>query len=199
MNMLISLMAVYLWDNTVLDNFTIPDGMNRNTFIHELLHETAELSLVYSEPQELKESIKNYSNSRIAIWQKLYDLSIAEYNPLENYDRAETKKIQHGHRENTTYSNTIQRNSSVNNKVYGFDSEQATGKDTSTGNGSGTDAGTNAIQHSGEDVEITRAHGNIGVTSYQQMIEGEYAVRQKLDMYKYIIEDFKHQFCICIY
>ena len=197
--MLVSLIAVYLWDNTIFDDFQLPVGMNRETLLHELLRETAELSLIYSDPIEVKSNLKYYSAERVALWTRLWELSTAEYNPLDNYQRTQTETTEHGHRENSTFQNSASHNSNVNNKVFGFDSDESVGKDTSTANGSGSNNGTQATQHSGTDTVTITGHGNIGVTSYQQMIEGELSARPKLDIYKYIIEDLKHNFCVMIY
>lgn len=43
-----------------------------------------------------------------------------------------------------------------------------------------------------------RAYGNIGVTTTQQMIQQEREVIQ-FDIYKYIVDDFKSEFCVMIY
>ncbi len=197
--MLVSLQAVYNWDNTVLDDLIIPEGMDRTTLIHELLHETRELSLLYSEPEELKNNIKYYCQSRIAVWSRLWALATAQYNPLDNYSRTQTETTQHGHIESSEYSNTAERSATSNNRVYGFDSDSAVGKDSNSGNVEGENSGNTTIQHSGRDIVTITGQGNIGVTSYQQMIDGELNVRPKLDIYKYIITDFKEQFCIMIY
>ena len=197
--MLVSLQAVYNWDNSVFDDLVIPEGMDRETLIHGLLHETRELSLLYSEPEELKTNIKYYSQSRLAVWEHLWALANAEYNPLDNYMRTQTETTQHGHKEASEYSNTAERTATSNNKVFGFDSETSVGKDSNSGNVEGENSGETTIQHSGVDIVPITAPGNTGVTSYQQMIEGEFNVRPKLDLYNYIITDFKHEFCIMIY
>ena len=52
-----------------------------------------------------------------------------------------------------------------------------------------------------EDTAFThteRTHGNIGVTTTQQMIEEERRVVE-FDIYHYIAEDFKADFCLLVY
>lgn len=49
-----------------------------------------------------------------------------------------------------------------------------------------------------ENVRSGRAHGNIGVTTTQQMIEQERSA-VKFNMYDYIVESFKQRFCILVY
>lgn len=42
-------------------------------------------------------------------------------------------------------------------------------------------------------------HGNIGVTTSQQMLESELAISEKLNIYDYIVQEFKRRFCILVY
>lgn len=53
-----------------------------------------------------------------------------------------------------------------------------------------------------EDVEVThesRIHGNIGVTTSQQMLEQEMLIAPKLNVINYMIDSFKNRFCILVY
>ena len=53
-----------------------------------------------------------------------------------------------------------------------------------------------------DDTEITRTsriHGNIGVTTSQQMLEQELEVAPKLNIMNVIIESFKNRFCLLVY
>ena len=64
---------------------------------------------------------------------------------------------------------------------------------------------TMATQHGeqiAEDMEVTREstiHGNIGVTTSQQMLEQELEVVPKLNVINYMIDSFKNRFCILVY
>ena len=64
---------------------------------------------------------------------------------------------------------------------------------------------TQATQHGEkitDETETThesRIHGNIGVTTSQQMLEQEIAVAPKLNVINYMIESFKNRFCIMVY
>ena len=42
-------------------------------------------------------------------------------------------------------------------------------------------------------------HGNIGVTTSQMMLESEIAISEKLNVYDYIVQEFKRRFCILVY
>ena len=192
-------MAIYEYDNSVLDGLELPEEMDRNTLIKELLVNTAELSVIYSDPEFLKEMIEYWSLSRIEIWNNLWNLAHEEYDPLVNYDRTETERLAHGKRVEVRYHDEKDGSSSTNNRVFGFNSDESVGKDSSsTTNGLDTD-GSNSEINSGTDVKSKTSKGNIGVTTYQQMMKEELEMRPKLNMYTYIIEEFKHQFCILVY
>ena len=197
--MLVSLVAVYNYDNSILDDLEIPEGMDANVLKKRLLFETAELTLLYSQPDVLKEMIENWSESRVEIWQKLWDLGQEEYDPLVNYDRTETESLVHGKTIGTVYQNNGSAGGTTQNDVYGFDSGDPVGKDKTTVNNHRNDNGTNTETTSGTDSTTRTSKGNIGVTTYQQMMKEEFEMRPKLNMYKYIVEEFKHEFCVLVY
>lgn len=197
--MLVSLWAIYHYDSTVLDGLEIPEEMDRPTMINRLLTDAAELNVIYSDPEFLRDMIEYWSFSRIEVWNKLWELAHEEYDPLVNYDRTETERIAHGKTVEVIYHDEKDGSVTTNNKVFGFNSSESVGKDsTQTTNGLDTD-GRNTEINSGTDVTSKTSKGNIGVTTYQQMMKEEFEMRPKLDIYKYIIEEFKHQFCVLVY
>ena len=106
---------------------------------------------------------------------------------------------------NETGSNT--KNDNRKDYVYGFNSNtkqpkddtdlSETGSYTQTGNY--TDTETNAHTHSGTDIETKHGKGNIGVTTYGKMIGEELELRPKLNIYNYIVAEFKCEFCVMVY
>ena len=100
----------------------------------------------------------------------------AEYDPLENYNGTENYTRDNSQNTNITTSGS----SSMN--IDGFNSDesspQSDGESSSTTTG---DAKDNTIHE-----EITRTrHGNLGITTSQQMIESELALR-KFDFVNYV-------------
>lgn len=197
--MLVSLMAVYTWDNSIFDNLILPVGMDTELLEKELLRKTAELSLVYSDPTIVKAFIGQWCLTRQEVWKRLWELANENYDPLVNYDRDETEQTFYGHREDNTFQNNSSGNSNTQKNVYGFDSQESVGDNTLNTNNSSNANGTDATQHSGTDRIVKNSKGNIGVTTYQQMMKEEFEIRPKLDIYQYIIEDFKHEFCVLVY
>ena len=103
-------------------------------------------------------------------WNKLAEATFGDYNPIENYNMIENKKTDF--EEHTVTDNT----ETVTNSYNGFNADdmKPVSKSETEGNidSTKTDTGTSANN------ELTR-HGNIGVTTSQQMIESSYKLAQK--------------------
>lgn len=132
-------------------------------------------------------------------WEHLFKVYQAEYNPIENTDFVETindNTITDKTGNNSTVSNgTAQTNGSgtntgnntANNNVYGFNSASAVGDSQTSGNNTDTTStSSQTISHGdsvdnshlfGNDVHTSthKKHGNIGVTSTVELMEGEVA------------------------
>lgn len=66
-----------------------------------------------------------------------------------------------------------------------------------------TESKTGSITH-GEKIADSASreshiHGNIGVTTSQQMLQSELEISEKLNIYDYIVQEFKRRFCILVY
>ena len=225
---IISPLGLYQWDNTLFDLMTIPEELNTNTLIDNLLAETAELEVIYPNPVVMKNLIAVWSAKQIDIWNRLYATTQYEYNPIENYNRYETGET--GGSGRTTHSGTDSATEAAN---YGGQ-DTVTGADTkghwiagfdSTGSGDNdglvkqtrdqdnssittaygqTQQKASSFSH-GERIDNSsssshslHAQGNIGVTTTQEMINQQREV-ELFNLYDIIIEDFKRRFCLLIY
>lgn len=86
----LSPLGLYNWDSTVFDLMQIPEALDRDTLVKNLLAETAELEVLYPNPVVFKNLVGVWSAKQIDIWNRLYSTTQYEYNPIENYDRHET-------------------------------------------------------------------------------------------------------------
>lgn len=86
----LSPLGLYNWDNTIFDLMTIPEELDKETLINNLLAETAELEVLYPNPVVFKNLLGIWSHKQIDIWNRLYETTQYEYNPIENYNRYET-------------------------------------------------------------------------------------------------------------
>lgn len=246
----LSLPGLYIYDNTVLDNLQLPEALNRETVIDNLLLDTVELELLYPDADMMKQAVGFWSKKRLPIWQKLYDTTVLEYNPIWNVDgttreertidqtrqysengsdtrngsdnrtgtgterttgSAESESDQETAGNTLNKSNTFNSGSMIDNEKTETD---GTGRTTASGttesNTTRTDTDnatrteTGSSEKSGDETgntkEIleTERHGNIGVTTTQQMIREEREVAE-FDVIQYIINDFKSRFCLLVY
>lgn len=150
----LSALGLYEWDNTIFDWMEIPAALDRETLIQNLLAETAELEILYPKPVVFKNLVAVWSRKQIDIWNRLYETTQYEYNPIENYDRMETGTTDGTGRtthsgtdttgETTTHGGTDSRTENMktggadtvteNVQQGGREGETTTGKITSQGN-----------------------------------------------------------------
>lgn len=75
----------------VMNEMVIPEGVNRDTLIDNLVMELAEMSIIYSEPHTLQKLIGIWSRRRLYVWTELYKTLLYRYDPIANYDRIEER------------------------------------------------------------------------------------------------------------
>lgn len=194
MNALLSVMALYHADPDLFNEMVLPTAVNRETLVSNLLMDLAEVNTIISDPEVMKLAIKYWSQSRIDVWQHLYDTTQYDYNPIWNkdgfYKETETRDLA-GTVKGTAGTDKTQTDSRSAFDASGFQNTEKSvlGSDSTVSNNS-TDTGT-----------ITRErieHGNIGVTTTQQMIKEEREIAE-FSIYSFIIEEFKRRFCIMVY
>lgn len=205
------------------ETFPLPEGLSHEVLDPILLAETAELEVLYPEPNTLGIVIAAWATARNPAWTRMAAALAATYNPIHNYDRTEssTEELEGsaskaGTNDRTGSSDTAGTSSgsesaSLNKNVHGYNSAAAnvpSSADSSSGQSSGsTSSSTDTTQadewseDSSNEHTITRTghvSGNIGVTTSQQMIQAELELR-KIDVYKVIVQEFKSMFCIGVY
>ena len=213
-----SLMGLYEYDNTILDDFAVPEGMDKGVLTGNILVELAELEVVYPNPVVMKTAIRLWSNSCLRVWQQLFDTTQYDYDPLINSDRdtiyteSVTRDIKTDNIETrdigTTGTGQNTANGSDTQSVSGYNSEDFTNAEkTVTQQNVNTTSETTengTISSDGSEKEtVTRQwgehqEGTIGVITTQDMIEKQRNV-VKFNMYDYILTDFKNRFCILVY
>ena len=196
---ILSILGLYKYDPTLFSNMVLPDDMVKNVEIAAIMRKCAGLPLVWPDLETMRTLIVSWSRQRIDIWNRLWNVSHTEYNPLENYDRMEEWDDE-GHQ---TKTGSGQQSSTGNytetNKVAGYNSESLANKDQRTGSNSGSQTASTSETGADTNHREGRAHGNIGVTTSQQMLTQELEVAPKTDIYDWIAEDFKNEFCLMIY
>ena len=144
----LSVMGLYEWDNTLFDLMQLPEGLTKDTLVKNLLAETAELEVLYTNPVVMKNLIGVWSNKEIDVWNHLYETTQYEYNPIENYDRYEegtedsTGNTTHGGSDGGTNTRTQSGTDSTTVSRAGGGSDTVAGTDQKGHFVAGFDAGT---------------------------------------------------------
>ena len=210
---LLTVEGLYNYDNTLFDGFNVPNGLVKQIAIDAILMRTRELEILYPDFMYMKNRITIWSNKYQITWKKLYDTTVLEYNPIENYDRIEDltdsdDEKTSSARDNTiisTSTNEILNNVNITDQNTAFNAgladhaKQITDGDT-TENGSITNTEKENV-NDGRTVKHTRTgrvHGNIGVTTSQQMIQSERDL-VVFNLYDVIAESFIETFCLMVY
>ena len=210
---LLTVEGLYNYDNTLFDGFNVPNGLVKQIAIDAILMRTRELEILYPDFTYMKNRITIWSNKYQINWKKLYDTTVLEYNPIENYDRVEDltdtdDETTSSARDNTiksTSTNEIMNNVNITDQNTAFNAgladhaKQITDGDT-TENGSITKTEKENVNdgRSGKHTRTGRVHGNIGVTTSQQMIQSERDL-VLFNLYDVIAESFIENFCLMVY
>lgn len=180
--------AMYNYMDSIHDDLfsglNLPDGLNKDVVVNNILLQGGTFEPLYTDPHMLKHFIGVWSNASQDKWNRMHNawVQASEFNPLENYDRTETTK------DTTTVASNI-----VNEqKVSAYDSidYSESGLNTTSQN---PDDNKTVYDH---DMHI---HGNIGVTSLAQLLEGYDKAVIDWDLVAYITHNFIQNFCIMVY
>lgn len=255
----LTLYGIYQYDKTLFDGVELPPGIDKNLLISDIISTCGDLYTYYQVPPILKINITSWFKRRYHDFGKMYDALRAEYVPLENYNRTETRtqsdsmsgtdRQTNSATSNTATQSTNSNTNSATDANTGTDSTDSTDSGNSTSEQSvsaynaetysnrertqetksnsnnstvtynttlthnSTDSGTNSSNTDNtasgtlttdygkrnDTREEVNVHGNIGVTTNQQMISAEIDMREKYDLYRIITQEFEREFLIQIY
>ena len=118
----------------------------------------------------------------------------SDYSPKDNTDT-----------NNAAYTDTHTTESATNDSLTSANSSSDSGTNsnkTNTGTSSSNEtieSGNTSGTNTNKNVHSGRIHGNIGVTTSQQMLDAEMKLWASIDVYKSIADLFVTDFCIMIY
>lgn len=205
----LSILGLYNYQPAIFDSLTIPMSVDRQTLIDNITMEAAELELLFPNADILGRLIGNWSKTRLAAWNRMIGALDAEYSPIENTDRMEsvtesyTRNLTESGQQTSDSENTSSGSNTTVMKKSSYNAGlEPTGEDAINSSDSSSNKQTaNDSRLMGGNDERTierRTHGNIGVTTNQQMVEAEIKLRQ-YDIYKLITNEFIDTFCIGVY
>ena len=172
----------------------------------------------------MTQAIAMWCKMRSESWNRMYKaLVTSEYSPIENTDRQteisdtrQTDGTESGSSESNSTATQADTNESsgsgtTTHSVTGFnsdtfandDKDAVTNQASETANSTATGKTTNSNSRTSGETETLshteHTHGNIGVTTNQQMITDEVVLRKKYDMYSLITREFKDKFCLEVF
>lgn len=181
---------------------TLPVGLAKKTLTDNILLQGGEFEVLYSDPWALQNFISVWADREQATFQRWVDALAIEYAPLENYDRHEdwTDTLDSDGTSRTTGTNDTSTSGTVTTDVSAYDSSSYQPKDKVTSSetidNDTTENNTSTLDNEG--VHTGRIHGNVGVTTSQQMLEAELGLGY-WNIYSRITDMFLMEFCIMIY
>ena len=208
----VSYLGLYNYDSTIFDDFALPNSVasRKAEFVDEILSELGQMETLYPNVEVFKRILKAWSNTRLPEWRRVETALTAEYNPIHNFDRNEDYTDKNTEKETGNSNSTSSTESNANGTNENTESETAfntesfknrtknAGTDTASSTASATNESNNTVTRETNVEHKAHLYGNIGVTTSQQMINEELAMRRG-DLESYIIDDFKHRFCVMVY
>lgn len=184
-----SILGLYRIRPDIFASMVMPSvelDLNRDMVINNILMECAEYEILYTDPDFMKWAIGEWSRKEHYTWEKLWETTQFEYDPISNYDRTE----------NWTDKRTIKaKNTPKSTITYSDNGYENAGLITTQKVENG---GTNESESTDDVTRNGRAYGNIGITTTQQMIEQEREI-SRFNIIDMIIDSFKERFCLLIY
>lgn len=184
----LTLIGLVKYDDNLFKNLRFPDGVDKTTFINTLLLDYGMLGVVYPNADFMRDTaIPAWGNKWQESLRQTWNALHADYNPIENYDRQEhwtdspdITRSESGNNESTMTGN---ENSIAYGDVSAYNSSDYQAQDRTRSDGSNASNGKNQYSSSNRETGVTthdgRIHGNIGVTTSQQMIESELKLRRQ--------------------
>lgn len=173
-----------------------------STLLAAIISRAASFCVLYTDPDYFKlmsDSWWDKWESSFLAWFKTMQM---EYNPIENYDRHEQWH------DDIVDDNTVKQTGTVNTDanntdtttVSAYDSSSFSNKDKVTSIIDSTDERnlTDKIDNDRDLDHEGRIHGNIGVTTSQQMIDSELKLRYN-NLYNMVADVFIKELLIAVY
>lgn len=195
---MINTMLFYHWDNSLFDDMEIPAGVDKNLVVSAILEETSDFPVLITDLETLRFAITQWSKHRVDIWKHFLETTRYEYNPIENYDRTETEDTTSNKDDTMTSSTTRTGADTDTESVSAFNAAGLTDHTKSTTSYGSGSSGTDTVKAEDKFKRTLKVHGNIGVTSSQDMIKQEREIAD-FDIIDIIVNEYKKKFCILIY
>ena len=178
-----SIIGMYTYQPDIFDNMVIPDTIDKETLIDNIILECGEMEALYTNLDFLKEAITRWSKARIHTWNRISVVLYEDYDPFINIKRDERREI--------IQDRDLNDNGTSVNKVNAWNDNEGVEREQNIidNNSTGTV----------KTVETFHVEGDSAITDAQDVAKKEVELRNKYDLYSYIVNDFRNKFCLYIY
>lgn len=188
-----------IYKTSIFDGISLPEAIDPQILYDRIMIRAGEFSVMYTDIDYLKYQTDNFFKVHYKTFEEWAKVMEVEYNPIENYDRyedysgngsssSESSATGSGTNSNTTTTTSAAENSS---SYEPYDRVQDTGSTSSSGSSEGNE--------SHRDSHTSHIHGNIGVTTSQQMIQSSIDLYKNFNIYDWIADMYTDDICIKIY
>ena len=203
----ITLTGQEIWLNhnnkSLFDLFELPEDIDRDNCIDNIMMECGELETLYSDPEFMTLAVNIWGRKNYWTFDKWIKLINKEYDPLYNKDYYEDIHDTHegaasgtnSSTDNYTNSRTDKHSEKAYNTGSGYNEIV---KDESSGSNGGTTTGTFGNNDSYVNGHTYHGYGNIGITSAQELFLKEADVA-RFNLYEQIADLFCNEFCIMVF
>lgn len=122
---------------TIWDNIELPEGIDKDLLINEILKENGEFCLIYPDLEFLTLQINCFFKKWYSTFEKWFNVLVEEYEPLYNVD-VKTSFEEHGENEDNSETNGANR---ANRSAHGNGLQQGTTGETRTESANGNSNG----------------------------------------------------------
>lgn len=189
-------------NDDLFKNLSLPEGLDKATLTDNILLRGGEFEVAYPDPTAMQSLIGIWSRREQATFERWVNLAAIEYAPLENYDRMEhwTDEVDGtGSSESSgSVDTTTGDTSELTKSAYDQSTYSPYEMTTNGGTVGTTTSDTTGTTMSNDSEHDGRIHGNIGVTSSQQLWLAE-AELGYWNIYQKITELFLQEFVIPVY
>lgn len=147
----ITLYGYYSEDPALLDEIVLPEGLDRGELVIEILHSCGSLYPFIQHPEMLKESVHNWFAINERNFERILLAVMAEYSPIENYDRTEEHRIIRSG--NETENGTNQNNRNENTESSGIENSSSTENSRGTENSNGSSYSSSVTSTDGSETD----------------------------------------------
>lgn len=200
-----NLFSMMEWSNLVLNNISLPSGMDEDTMINAILDRCAEVPLRIVDPVQLTSMNRAWFKKHLSDFERMWSAFKMEYDPLTNYESNSERTYNRDFESTETGSNTSTGESSTNseteNKVSAFNEESYQPSAKTEGETTGTSKVVDSkdTKHSEKSNDIDTYH-----ESGRKMLMGADAMKKEMEVARFNIYDhiasmWEDFFCITVY